>query len=213
MGGGAATNVGRAGTGSPLRAVVDTNVLVRHLTGDPPEQARRATEFLADAEGLVLTDVIFAEIIYVLESFYELEREQVAERLRAVIGFPAIIVLDASVLLRALEVYEVHRIDFAEAYLVAFAEASGVGAVASFDRTIERVGTSSELSPAFDLGTSCHAAGTQPDPPRERAPRRISLPDAGVVLQVEDQDGEQRAGGGSRFHPAAARGRVGRTED
>jgi predicted nucleic acid-binding protein len=139
--------VGRAGTGPPLRAFVDTNVLVRHLTGDPPEQARRATEFLAGADGLVLTDVIFAEVVYVLESFYELEREQVAERLRAVIGFPAIIVLDAPVLLRALEVYEVHRIDFAEAYLAACAEASGLGAVVSFDRTIERVGTVQRIEP------------------------------------------------------------------
>lgn len=139
--------MGRAGTRPPVRAFVDTNVLVRHLTGDPPKQARRATGFLADAEGLVLTDVIFAEVVYVLESFYELEREQVAERLRAVIGFPAIIVLDASVLLRALEVYEVHRIDFAEAYLAACAEASGVGAVASFDRTIDRVGTVLRIDP------------------------------------------------------------------
>ena len=100
--------MGLAGTGPSVRAFVDTNVLVRHLTGDPSEEARRATEFLANAEGLVLTDVIFAEVVYVLESFYELEREQVAERLRAVVGFPAIVVLDAPVLFRALEVYEVH---------------------------------------------------------------------------------------------------------
>jgi predicted nucleic acid-binding protein len=43
--------------------------------------------------------------------------------------------------LRALEVYELERIDFAEAYLVASAEASGVGAIASFDRSIDRVST------------------------------------------------------------------------
>ena len=91
--------------------------------------------------------MIFAEVVYVLESFYELERRQVAERLRAVIGSPAIIVLDASVLFRALEVYEVHRIDFAEAYLAACAETSGIGVVASFDRTIDRVGTVQRIEP------------------------------------------------------------------
>jgi len=130
-----------------VRAFVDTNVIVRHLTGDPPESARRATEFLAEAGELVLADVIFAEVVYVLESFYELERPLVAERLRAVIGFPAIIVLDGSVLLRALEVYEVHRIDFAEAYITACAEASGMRAVASFDCTIDRVGTVERIEP------------------------------------------------------------------
>ena len=101
----------------------------------------------ARAEGLVLTDVIFAEVVYVLESFYQLEREQVAQRLRAAIGFPAIIVLNSPVLLRALEVYEAHRIDFAEAYLAACAEASGIRAVASFDRTMDRVGTGQRIEP------------------------------------------------------------------
>jgi predicted nucleic acid-binding protein len=49
--------------------------------------------------------------------------------------------------LRALEVYEVDRLDFAEAYLVASAEASGVGVVASFDRTIDRVSTVRRVQP------------------------------------------------------------------
>src|SRR5438128_6862854 len=37
---------------APVRAFVDTNVFVRHLTGDPPEQAAAATAFLSDAEEL-----------------------------------------------------------------------------------------------------------------------------------------------------------------
>jgi predicted nucleic-acid-binding protein len=71
----------------------------------------------------------------------------VAELVRAVIGFPAIVVVDAPLLLRALEVYELERIDFAEAYLVASAETSGVGAIASFDRSIDRVLTVRRIEP------------------------------------------------------------------
>jgi predicted nucleic-acid-binding protein len=117
-----------------LSAFLDTNVLIRHLTGDPPGQARRATAFLAKAEALPLPDLIVAEVVYVLESFYEVECQRVAELVRAIIGFPAIVVVDEAVLLRALEVYEGVRLDFAEAYLVASAEASVVGAIASFHR-------------------------------------------------------------------------------
>ena len=64
------------------------------------------------------------------------------------LGFPAIAVVDSPLLLRALEVYEVDRIDFAEAYLVASAEASGVKTIASFDRAIDRVATVRRLEPA-----------------------------------------------------------------
>ena len=124
-----------------MTAFVDTNVLIRHLTGDPPNQAARATRYLAGADELLLPDLILAEVAYVLESFYETPRAQVATTLRAVLAYPAIRVLDADLLQRAVEVYEVHRLDFADAYLVASAERTGVGVVASFDRSIDRVAT------------------------------------------------------------------------
>lgn len=124
-----------------MTAFVDTNILIRHLVGEPPEQASRATRYLEQADELLLPDLILAEVAYVLESFYEVPREQVAETLRAILAFPAIRVLDADLLQRAVEVYEQHRLDFADAYLVASAERTGVGVVASFDRAIERVGT------------------------------------------------------------------------
>ena len=124
-----------------MSAFLDTNVLIRHLTGDPPEQARRASTYLERADELLLPDLIVAEVVYVLESFYEIARVRVAELVRAIIVFPGIIVVDEPLLLRALEVYEVERIDFAEAYLVASAEASGVETIASFDRAIDRIAT------------------------------------------------------------------------
>jgi predicted nucleic acid-binding protein len=62
---------------------------------------------------------------------------RVAELVRAIIAFPAVVVLDPVLLLRSLEVDETDRLDFAEAYLVAQAERSGVGVIASFDKAIE----------------------------------------------------------------------------
>jgi predicted nucleic acid-binding protein len=122
-----------------VSAFVDTNVLIRHLTGDPPDQAARATRLLSQADRLLLPDLIVAETVYVLESFYEVPRARVAELVRAIVAFPGIGVADEPLLLRALEVYEVHRLDLADAYLVAQAEASGVNTVVSFDKRIERV--------------------------------------------------------------------------
>ncbi len=130
-----------------MTAFVDTNVLVRHLTGDPPAQAARASRFLAQADELLLPDLILAEVAYVLESYYETPRAQVGETLRAVLAFPGITVVDADLLQRAVEVYDIHRLDFADAYLVACAERSGIGLVASFDRSIDRVGTVRRVEP------------------------------------------------------------------
>lgn len=130
-----------------MRAFIDTNVLIRHLTGDPPDLAARATQLISEAEELLLADLIVAEVVYVLESFYQVERPRVAEMVRAIVAFDAMRVVDDTLLLRATEIYEIDRLDFAEAYLVASAERSGVGIVASFDRSIDRVATVARLEP------------------------------------------------------------------
>lgn len=130
-----------------VSAFVDTNVLIRHLTGDPPDQAERATRLLDEAGELFLVDLVAAEVVDVLESFYEVPRAQVAGLLRSIIAFPAIVTVDPALLLRAVEVYEVERLDFADAYLVASAEASGVSTVVSFDKAIGRIDTVERLEP------------------------------------------------------------------
>ena len=135
------------GADARVTAFVDSNVLIRHLTGDPPDQAERATAFLREAEELVLVDLVVAEIVYVLESVYEVERDRVAELVRACLGFPAVTVADRLLLMRTLELYEHYRIHFAESYLAACAELSAVGAVVSFDRGLDRVETIQRLEP------------------------------------------------------------------
>ena len=130
-----------------MSAFVDTDVLIRHLTGDPVEMATRATSYLRTETELLVTDLVVAETIYVLESFYETPREQAAVALRSLIALASVETVDSALLLRALEVYEIDRIDFAEAYLVASAESTGVNRIASFDRSIDRVRTVERVEP------------------------------------------------------------------
>jgi predicted nucleic-acid-binding protein len=130
-----------------MTAFVDTNVLVRHLTGEPPDLAERASAYLTKATELLLADLIVAETVDVLESYYEAPRAQVAGTIRSLLAFEPMVTVDPALLLRAVEVYETDRIDFAEAYLVASAETTGVNRVASFDRSIDRVTTVERIEP------------------------------------------------------------------
>lgn len=131
-----------------MTAWLDTNVLVRHLTGDPLEVASRATAFLTTESELLLTDLVAAETVYVLESFYEAPRHEVARAIRSLLALRALVCVDLALLLRALEVYEVARVDFAEAYLVACAESTDARRIASFDRSIDRIHTVERIEPA-----------------------------------------------------------------
>jgi len=130
-----------------VRAFVDTNVLVRHLTQDTPDQAARATFLLSAADRLHLSDVVLAEVIYVLQSVFRAPRERIAEAMRGTLGFASVDVEDRALLVRAVQVYELHGVDFADAYLVALAESSGVRLIASFDRSLDRVETVTRVEP------------------------------------------------------------------
>ncbi len=130
-----------------MRALLDTNILIRHLTGDPPSQAKRATAFLRGEHDLILTDLVLAEMVSVLESFYEVPRTEIARMARSLLALPSIAAGEHDLLLRAVEIYEVIRLDFAEAYLVALAELSDVKRVASFDRSIDRVKSIQRVEP------------------------------------------------------------------
>jgi len=126
--------------------LLDTNVVLRHLTGDPPAQARRATALLSNATPLELPDLIVAELVYALQSIYQRPRHEVAALIRAVLSLPSVVTVDPRVLLRALQLYERHPVDFPDAYLAAVAE-SGDGQVASFDRDLDRFDTITRVGP------------------------------------------------------------------
>ncbi|WP_280401170.1 PIN domain-containing protein [Nocardia carnea] len=134
-----------------MTVYLDTNILVRHFTQDPPEMGRRATALLSDSEDLYLPDLILAETVYVLQSVYKVPRPEVAALMRSVIGSRNIASDDPAVLIRTLDVYEHHRLAFADAYLVALAEADPRSAIASFDRGIGKVGTVRRIEPGENV--------------------------------------------------------------
>lgn len=130
-----------------MSVLLDTNIPVRHLTGDPPGQARRATAFLRQSQELILVDLVFAELIYVLESYYERPKAEVVQLARSLLALDSIVTADHDVLLRSLDLYELQKLDYGEAYLAALAETSGIEKIASFDRQLDRVKTIERIQP------------------------------------------------------------------
>lgn len=112
-----------------------------------PKWLPGATAYLAAESELFLTDLVVAETFNVLESFYEAPREKIAEAIRSLLALGSIVSIDKALLLRAIEVYEVDRLDFAEAYLVACAESTGINQIAPFERSIDRLGTIARVEP------------------------------------------------------------------
>jgi predicted nucleic acid-binding protein len=101
--------------------LVDTNVLVRFFTGEPREMAERARTVVALADAgkieLLIPSLIVAETVYTLESFYELPKAGIYEKLRAFLRSRGISPLEPEIILDALERYRSFSVHFADAYL------------------------------------------------------------------------------------------------
>jgi predicted nucleic acid-binding protein len=121
--------------------LVDTNVLVRFFTGQPPDMAAKAKALVAEADAgdvvLEVLPIIVAETIYTLESFYGMDRKDVAGKLLAFLLSRNVKPHERDRVIDALQRHRDYTIHFADAYLAA-ASAELEFAVASFDRDLDK---------------------------------------------------------------------------
>ena len=113
---------------------VDTNVVVRLLTADDPDQTRRAAALFA-AESIFLAKSVLLETEWVLRHCYRLERPALLRSLRLLSGLPGVIVESAAEVATALAAFE-SGLDFADA--LHLAASRHVGRFATFDEKLVR---------------------------------------------------------------------------
>lgn len=92
---------------------VDTNVVVRIVTNDDPAQARRAARLL-EKQDFFLSNTVLLELVWVLESAYQLKRPNIIRALHALLGLPNLVSDKHTRLLQVLEHYRA-GMDFADA--------------------------------------------------------------------------------------------------
>jgi predicted nucleic-acid-binding protein len=114
---------------------IDTNVVVRFLVNDDPEQARRARR-LIESESVFLSTSVLLETEWVLRAAYQRPRAPVLAMLRAFLGLPSVIAQDLRVAITALEWAE-RGMDFADA--LHLAGCPSCDAFATFDRALSKM--------------------------------------------------------------------------
>ncbi|ACM25602.1 type II toxin-antitoxin system VapC family toxin [Agrobacterium sp. SHOUNA12C] len=114
---------------------IDTNLIVRYLTGDHPEQSPRARG-IVDGQAIFVAATVVLEVEWVLRSTYGYRPTDVARALRAFGGLPTVTVEDAALVAAALELAE-KGMDFADAlHLGRSAHCEGF---VTFDRKLVKV--------------------------------------------------------------------------
>ena len=123
---------------------LDTNVLVRYLTGDDPEKAKASFALLLRVErgeeAVMTSDIVIAETVYVLQSrTYGMPRERIRDLMEPIIESRGLRLPRKSLYARAFDLYCNNRISFADAYNAAFMQAHNITEVYSYDTDFDRV--------------------------------------------------------------------------
>ncbi len=124
---------------------VDTDVIIRLLTGDDPVKQERAARLFEQVEQgrltLLAPDTVISDCVYVLSSprLYHLPRQEVVELLTSLVRLPGFRVQNRRAVLAALALYGNTHLDFGDALIIAAARQSKSQVVYSFDADFDRL--------------------------------------------------------------------------
>jgi len=123
------------------RRLVDTNLIVRYLVQDHEKHSKLAGKLFdaCDHGDLVIVTLpaVLAECVFVLESFYQHPREDIALALGTLISSPGVEISAAETHLDALDRYRKTNVHFVDCLIAATAAAESTP-VASFDRDFRK---------------------------------------------------------------------------
>lgn len=130
---------------------VDTNIFLRYLTNDVPEKADRCEKVFKKAvnkqEDLYTTDMVIAEIVWVLESYYELPKREVVAKVEKILNTPNLTCPSKDLMLTALALYSEKNIDFINAYNALILNKEGIRDVYSYDKHYDRISWLTRIEP------------------------------------------------------------------
>jgi uncharacterized protein len=120
------------------KGILDTNLILRHITQDDTKQSNIATklfiELLSGEHVFYVTVITFAELVWVLESVYEYTREEVSNILNPLFNTPNLNFENQEILEEALILYKALRVDYADCYNACFARYNNIKSIYTFDK-------------------------------------------------------------------------------
>jgi len=117
--------------------LLDTNILLRYLTRDDEEKARRALALLLRVERgeerVTTSPMEIFETVFTLQSFYKMARTDIRERLAAIMQLRGLQLPNKQVYIEALDLYATTSLSFADCFNAAYMNRHGLPEIYSWD--------------------------------------------------------------------------------
>lgn len=121
---------------------VDTNYFLRFLLNDISEQHKQVKNlFLSGSEGkidLITSTIVIFEIYWVLSSYYEKEKTEIAEVLEKILKLTFIELEERELLLNSLKLFVRADFDLEDCYNLYYAKLQKADSFKTFDKKLEK---------------------------------------------------------------------------
>jgi predicted nucleic acid-binding protein len=123
---------------------LDTNILLRHITGDDAILSPRASACIAGIERGELTvrttDIVIFETVFTLQSFYKMPRPVIRDTIVAILDFDGLELPGKTHFRSVFDLYVEHApLSFADCYYVVLMRRLGLNQILSFDQGFDRL--------------------------------------------------------------------------
>src|SRR5262245_18523996 len=122
---------------------LDTNVLLRHLTGDDAQKANRAMALLHRVEEgderVATSQMVIFEVVFTLQTSYRLSKPRIRELLLPLSDLPGIEIPDKSLFAQAFEIYIDQNVSFSDGYNAAYMKHRNINEIYSWDADFNRI--------------------------------------------------------------------------
>ena len=130
---------------------VDTNVFLRFLVNDDPAKADACESLFRNAiagdETLCTSDMVIAEIICVLEPYYELNKSDIRESVEKILNTRNLHCPNREIIISALSIYVDKNIDFIDALNAFMLKRDEINEIYSYDRHFDRIDWIKRIEP------------------------------------------------------------------
>lgn len=122
--------------------VVDANVILRYLLGDHPEYFEKANAFMSQLKvgeaHAYIPEGVLIECVYVLLKVYRVPRDEIADKLVALLSYKGVRSDNRTLLIKSLQVFNEQNVDIVDAIVHVTAEERG-WQLLSFDKDLGKL--------------------------------------------------------------------------
>ncbi|MBI5788336.1 MAG: PIN domain-containing protein [Candidatus Schekmanbacteria bacterium] len=130
---------------------IDTNIFLRFLTADNKEKYNKCKQLFQRAvfgkELLITSDLVIAEIIWTLLSFYKIPKQEVIEKVTIILNTPNLKIENHKLINEALLLFSLKNLDFIDAYNSTYIRQKQIDGIYSYDRDFDKVDFLERLEP------------------------------------------------------------------